>query len=362
MRQDLCGGLVVWSVPEEVRIWYDIFKWKSPTIIFASNLNGQYLEGGRFEPKMSGRGITWMSWRGYDYGYKFVQMMIRPKCSNNLRRQGMQNALNAHWIPHRKNRREVTLFLDKHYQHIGAFIYNLIITVSRWFVCCIISWFFFNAALLHAHVNKLFSSFANSLCFSSRFSSGTRVALSSQVEFQLRSSNGRACDAPAIKFKQRNRRPGESLQRERASGNERYRGERSEHIDKNIFAGVWRHRWELHGGLWKWVTATKTRSPDKGRTTIADADHTCHQFHWWWWEESADPQKKCQTVRLPGREGETCEKLRLCCLDSLLWHSGTDLLETGSSLIAVHCDPLRWPPAQMIHSTQSLDSSRRIVA
>ncbi|XP_039479785.1 microfibril-associated glycoprotein 4 isoform X2 [Drosophila santomea] len=61
-----------------------------------SNLNGQYLEGGRFEPKMSGRGITWMSWRGYDYGYKFVQMMIRPKCSNNLRRQGMQNAQNAH--------------------------------------------------------------------------------------------------------------------------------------------------------------------------------------------------------------------------------------------------------------------------
>lgn len=142
MRQDLCGGLVVWSVPEEVRIWY-IFKWKSQTIIFASNLNGQYLEGGRFEPKMSGRGITWMSWRGYDYGYKFVQMMIRPKCSNNLRRQGMQNALNAHWIPHRKHRREITLFLDKHYQHFGTFIYNLIITVSRWFVCCIISWFFF---------------------------------------------------------------------------------------------------------------------------------------------------------------------------------------------------------------------------
>ncbi|XP_037716195.1 microfibril-associated glycoprotein 4 [Drosophila subpulchrella] len=52
-----------------------------------SNLNGQYLEGGKFEPKLSGRGITWMSWRGYDYGYKFAQMMIRPKCSNNLKRQ-----------------------------------------------------------------------------------------------------------------------------------------------------------------------------------------------------------------------------------------------------------------------------------
>ncbi|KAI8035922.1 hypothetical protein M5D96_011353 [Drosophila gunungcola] len=61
-----------------------------------SNLNGQYLEGGRFEPKLSGRGITWMSWRGYDYGYKFTQMMIRPKCSNNLQRQRMQNAFNAH--------------------------------------------------------------------------------------------------------------------------------------------------------------------------------------------------------------------------------------------------------------------------
>ncbi|KAH8401947.1 hypothetical protein KR009_008800 [Drosophila setifemur] len=42
-----------------------------------SNLNGQYLEGGRFGAKLSGRGITWMTWKGYDYGYKFVQMMIR---------------------------------------------------------------------------------------------------------------------------------------------------------------------------------------------------------------------------------------------------------------------------------------------
>ncbi|XP_017045096.1 fibrinogen C domain-containing protein 1 [Drosophila ficusphila] len=61
-----------------------------------SNLNGQYLENGRFESKLSGRGITWMTWRGYDYGYKFTQMMIRPKCSNNLRRQRMQNAFKAH--------------------------------------------------------------------------------------------------------------------------------------------------------------------------------------------------------------------------------------------------------------------------
>lgn len=54
-----------------------------------SNLNGQYLEGGRFEAKLSGRGITWMSWRGYDYGYKSVQLLIRPKCSNSLRRQAV---------------------------------------------------------------------------------------------------------------------------------------------------------------------------------------------------------------------------------------------------------------------------------
>ncbi|XP_020800432.1 fibrinogen C domain-containing protein 1 isoform X2 [Drosophila serrata] len=56
-----------------------------------SNLNGQYLDGGRFEAKLSGRGITWMSWRGYDYGYKFAQMMIRPKCFNNLQRQRQSN-------------------------------------------------------------------------------------------------------------------------------------------------------------------------------------------------------------------------------------------------------------------------------
>ncbi|EDW61099.2 microfibril-associated glycoprotein 4 [Drosophila virilis] len=45
-----------------------------------SNLNGQYVEGGSYERKLSGRGICWKSWRGYDYGYKLTQMMIRPRC------------------------------------------------------------------------------------------------------------------------------------------------------------------------------------------------------------------------------------------------------------------------------------------
>ncbi|XP_032591356.1 ficolin-1 isoform X2 [Drosophila grimshawi] len=45
-----------------------------------SNLNGQYVEGGNYEVKLSGRGICWQSWRGYDYGYKLTQMMIRPRC------------------------------------------------------------------------------------------------------------------------------------------------------------------------------------------------------------------------------------------------------------------------------------------
>ncbi|KAH8395365.1 hypothetical protein KR222_003017, partial [Zaprionus bogoriensis] len=46
-----------------------------------SNLNGQYVMGGRYEEKLSGRGICWKTWRGYDYGYKLTQMMIRPKCT-----------------------------------------------------------------------------------------------------------------------------------------------------------------------------------------------------------------------------------------------------------------------------------------
>ncbi|XP_034653760.1 microfibril-associated glycoprotein 4 [Drosophila subobscura] len=52
-----------------------------------SNLNGQYVDGGRYEAKLSGRGICWMTWMGYDYGYKVSQMMIRPKCSNSIQRQ-----------------------------------------------------------------------------------------------------------------------------------------------------------------------------------------------------------------------------------------------------------------------------------
>uniref|UniRef100_B4MQP5 GK21394 n=1 Tax=Drosophila willistoni TaxID=7260 RepID=B4MQP5_DROWI len=58
-----------------------------------SNLNGQYVEGGKYEVKLSGRGICWKSWRGYDYGYKITQMMIRPKCSNSIRRQEQQQQL-----------------------------------------------------------------------------------------------------------------------------------------------------------------------------------------------------------------------------------------------------------------------------
>ncbi|XP_002026650.2 microfibril-associated glycoprotein 4 [Drosophila persimilis] len=58
--------------------WYDDCQF--------SNLNGQYVDGGRYEAKLSGRGICWMTWMGYDYGYKVSQMMIRPKCSNSIQR------------------------------------------------------------------------------------------------------------------------------------------------------------------------------------------------------------------------------------------------------------------------------------
>jgi len=74
----------IWNI---FKIGSTTFFIKTHLLFLSSNLNGQYLEGGKFEPKLSGRGITWMSWRGYDYGYKFAQMMIRPKCSNNLKRQ-----------------------------------------------------------------------------------------------------------------------------------------------------------------------------------------------------------------------------------------------------------------------------------
>ncbi|XP_030561011.1 microfibril-associated glycoprotein 4 [Drosophila novamexicana] len=45
-----------------------------------SNLNGQYMEGGKYEEKLFARGMCWRAWRGHNYGYKFTQMMIRPKC------------------------------------------------------------------------------------------------------------------------------------------------------------------------------------------------------------------------------------------------------------------------------------------
>ncbi|XP_026841465.1 ficolin-1 [Drosophila persimilis] len=47
-----------------------------------SNLNGQYIQGGKYEEKMFARGMCWRSWRGHNYGYKVTQMMIRPKCRN----------------------------------------------------------------------------------------------------------------------------------------------------------------------------------------------------------------------------------------------------------------------------------------
>ncbi|XP_034101909.1 ryncolin-4-like [Drosophila albomicans] len=43
-----------------------------------SNLNGLYLKGD-FDIDQVGRGITWYHWRGDQYSYKEVHMMIRPK-------------------------------------------------------------------------------------------------------------------------------------------------------------------------------------------------------------------------------------------------------------------------------------------
>ncbi|EDW74435.1 uncharacterized protein Dwil_GK19386 [Drosophila willistoni] len=45
-----------------------------------SNLNGQYIDGGKYEEKMFARGMCWRSWHGHNYGYKITQIMIRPKC------------------------------------------------------------------------------------------------------------------------------------------------------------------------------------------------------------------------------------------------------------------------------------------
>ncbi|EDX08168.1 GD11644 [Drosophila simulans] len=45
-----------------------------------SNLNGQYMPGGKYEESLFARGMCWRSWRGHNYGYRVTQMMIRPKC------------------------------------------------------------------------------------------------------------------------------------------------------------------------------------------------------------------------------------------------------------------------------------------
>ncbi|XP_016976080.2 fibrinogen C domain-containing protein 1 [Drosophila rhopaloa] len=47
-----------------------------------SNLNGQYMPGGKYEEKLFARGMCWRSWRGHNYGYRITQMLIRPKCRN----------------------------------------------------------------------------------------------------------------------------------------------------------------------------------------------------------------------------------------------------------------------------------------
>ncbi|XP_017045098.1 fibrinogen C domain-containing protein 1 [Drosophila ficusphila] len=47
-----------------------------------SNLNGQYVPGGKYEESFFARGMCWRSWRGHNYGYRVTQMMIRPKCRN----------------------------------------------------------------------------------------------------------------------------------------------------------------------------------------------------------------------------------------------------------------------------------------
>ncbi|XP_068143191.1 microfibril-associated glycoprotein 4-like [Drosophila tropicalis] len=43
-----------------------------------SNLNGVYLAGS-YDETLSGRGICWEAWRGFEYSYKNVIMMIRPR-------------------------------------------------------------------------------------------------------------------------------------------------------------------------------------------------------------------------------------------------------------------------------------------
>lgn len=46
--------------------------------LFGSNLNGQYL-GGEYARDLMGRGDCWAQWKGIDYAYKTVKMMIKPK-------------------------------------------------------------------------------------------------------------------------------------------------------------------------------------------------------------------------------------------------------------------------------------------
>ncbi|XP_017835500.1 ryncolin-4-like [Drosophila busckii] len=43
-----------------------------------SNLNGLFLEGD-YSLDQFGRGTSWYSWKGHFYGYKYIQMMIRPR-------------------------------------------------------------------------------------------------------------------------------------------------------------------------------------------------------------------------------------------------------------------------------------------
>ncbi|XP_064551856.1 ficolin-1-like isoform X2 [Drosophila montana] len=49
--------------------WYNDCQW--------SNLNGLYL-GGDYGEDQFARGISWITWRGFNYSHKTVNMMIRP--------------------------------------------------------------------------------------------------------------------------------------------------------------------------------------------------------------------------------------------------------------------------------------------
>ncbi|XP_065358889.1 ficolin-2-like [Calliphora vicina] len=49
---------------------------------FNSNLNGKYLFG-KYPKTKYGQGVVWSEFRGYEYSLKFVQMMIRPRQSDD---------------------------------------------------------------------------------------------------------------------------------------------------------------------------------------------------------------------------------------------------------------------------------------